>query len=171
MFPTWHLLKLGNWEYLHSLVINITWFQNSTMVKFPTPDNFDFSHLELWPEWKRRFHRYRIETKGLKNKGKFKTYTYYKGTKYCFNIHVVEGPAVNNLLGVSGHGSHSKSGGCVECTQWGSVTFENRSSKNKTERWGSTVFCHHRSAGFSYPYSPRWRRSLKRWLDVGLLRR
>lgn len=34
----------------------------------------------------------------LKNKGKFKTSTYYKGTKYCFDIHVLEGPAVNNLL-------------------------------------------------------------------------
>ena len=34
----------------------------------------------------------------LTNKGKFKTSTFYKGTEYCFNIHVVEGPAVNNLL-------------------------------------------------------------------------
>lgn len=34
----------------------------------------------------------------LTNKGKFKTFTYCKGTRYCFNIHVVEGPVVNNLL-------------------------------------------------------------------------
>ncbi len=33
------------------------------MVKFPLPDNFDFTHLELWPEWKKRFHRYRKATK------------------------------------------------------------------------------------------------------------
>lgn len=35
----------------------------------------------------------------LKNKGKFKTSTYRKRTKYCFDVHVVEGSAVNNLLG------------------------------------------------------------------------
>lgn len=33
------------------------------MAKFPPPYNFDFTHPELWAEWKRRFHRYRKATK------------------------------------------------------------------------------------------------------------
>ncbi len=34
----------------------------------------------------------------LKNQGKFRTSTNRKGRKYCLDVHVVEGPAVNNLL-------------------------------------------------------------------------
>lgn len=33
------------------------------MAKFQHPGNFDFSHPERWPEWRQRFHRYRIATK------------------------------------------------------------------------------------------------------------
>ncbi len=33
------------------------------MAKFSPPESFDFSHPELWPEWKQRFHRFRITTK------------------------------------------------------------------------------------------------------------
>ncbi len=33
------------------------------MAKFQPPDNFDFSHPERWPDWRQRFHRYRIATK------------------------------------------------------------------------------------------------------------
>lgn len=33
------------------------------MAKFSPPESFDFSHSELWPEWKQRFHRFRIATK------------------------------------------------------------------------------------------------------------
>lgn len=35
----------------------------------------------------------------LINKSRFKTSINYKGTQYCFYIHVVEGPAVNILPG------------------------------------------------------------------------
>lgn len=36
----------------------------------------------------------------------------------------------------------------VECTQWVSGTSENNSSKNKTERWSSTIFYHYSLVGF-----------------------
>ena len=45
------------------------------MAKFPPPDNFDFSRPELWPEWKRRFHRYRIATKLNKEEGEVQVCT------------------------------------------------------------------------------------------------
>lgn len=45
------------------------------MAKFPPPDNFNFSHPELWPEWKWQFHRYRIATKLDKEDGEVQVCT------------------------------------------------------------------------------------------------
>ena len=39
------------------------------MPKFPPPENFAFSRPTEWPEWKRRFERYRIATKLDKDDG------------------------------------------------------------------------------------------------------
>ena len=39
------------------------------MAKFPPPANFDFSRPTEWPEWKRRFQRFRIATKLNKEDG------------------------------------------------------------------------------------------------------
>lgn len=33
------------------------------MAKFSPPESFHSSHPELWPDWKHRFHRFRIVTK------------------------------------------------------------------------------------------------------------
>lgn len=39
------------------------------MAKFPPPENFDFSWPGQWPEWRRRFHQYRIATELNKEDG------------------------------------------------------------------------------------------------------
>ncbi|KAI2644440.1 Retrovirus-related Pol polyprotein from transposon opus [Labeo rohita] len=45
------------------------------MAKFSPPESFDFSHPELWPEWKQRFHRFRIATKLDKESGEVQVCT------------------------------------------------------------------------------------------------
>lgn len=45
------------------------------MAKFPPLDKFDFAHPELWPGWKKRFHRHRIATKLDKENGEIQVCT------------------------------------------------------------------------------------------------
>ena len=57
--------------------MSLTWCQksqsfsveSSKMPKFPPPDNLNFSRPTEWPEWRRRFERYRIATKLDKDTG------------------------------------------------------------------------------------------------------
>ena len=39
------------------------------MAKLPPTDNFDYSRLDQWPEWRQRFYCFRIATKVNKETG------------------------------------------------------------------------------------------------------
>lgn len=45
------------------------------MAWFPPAENLDFSHPELWPEWKQRFHRFGIGTKLDKDSEEVQVYS------------------------------------------------------------------------------------------------
>lgn len=49
--------------------------QHGAMAKFSPPDGFDFSHPELWPEWKQCFQRFCIATKLDKESGEVQVCT------------------------------------------------------------------------------------------------
>ena len=60
------LVDLGSAKYSQN-VKGVTSCRNiahrSTMPKFNSPENFDFSRPAKWPEWKDQFYMFRIATK------------------------------------------------------------------------------------------------------------